>query len=391
MVWRSSFRPLVRSLILSSAVLGVMPLAATAHEPPGDVVLHRDRPKVQVAILLDTSNSMDGLIFQARTQLWTIVNEFAKSKRDGMRPRLEVALYEYGNDRLSPGEGHIRQVCAFTEDLDRLSEKLWELTTNGGSEFCGQVISQSVDGLAWDNNPRTYKAIFIAGNEPFTQGETDYRKSCAAAIGHGIVVNTIHCGTRDDGVNGQWADGAKRGEGEFMWIDQEHKRIAIRCPQDDEITRLSSDLNSTYVAYGREGIAGATRQEAQDKIAADNASAGTEIARAAAKASSAYNNAGWDLVDAVKEGKVKLDEVKDEDLPEAMKKMTPDERRAHVDQQLARRADLSKRIQELNAERAKYVAEQEKLQATEAGETFDSAAAKIVREQMKAKGFEVEK
>src|SRR5262245_43918989 len=108
---------------------------AHPHDPlPGN------RPLVQIALLLDTSNSMDGLINQARTQLWTIVNEFSRCKRDGQVPRLQVALYEYGNDGLSPGEGFIRMVLPFTDDLDKVSEKLFCLTTNGGSEFCGQVI-----------------------------------------------------------------------------------------------------------------------------------------------------------------------------------------------------------------------------------------------------------
>lgn len=379
--------------ILRSVVLGVLsasfPAVCLAHDPAPAEQVHRHRPRVQVALLLDTSNSMDGLIFQARTQLWTIVNEFARAKRSGVRPRVEVALYEYGNDRLSRGEGYIRQVCAFTEDLDRLSEKLWELSTNGGSEFCGAVIQQAVEGLAWDNDPRVYKAIFIAGNEPFTQGEIDYRKAIGAAVGKGIVVNTIHCGTRDDGVNGKWADGAKRGEGEFMSIDQESKCVVIRCPQDEEISRLSIELNNTYIAYGRDGAAGAMRQQAQDKLAAENAPAGSDVQRAMAKASGAYNNAGWDLVDAVRDGRVKLDEVKDEDLPESLRALKPEARQAFVNQQLTRRAEIQQQIQSLSADRARYIAEQERQQAT-APETLDSAAVKVVREQMKARGWEVD-
>src|SRR5437667_9384336 len=35
-----------------------------------------ERPAVDLAILLDTSNSMDGLIHQAKSQLWTIVQQF---------------------------------------------------------------------------------------------------------------------------------------------------------------------------------------------------------------------------------------------------------------------------------------------------------------------------
>ncbi len=388
-------RSLLRASLLSFAIASVPLGFTTAHEPdarPAEAdIIRAQKPRVQIALLLDTSNSMDGLIFQARTQLWTIVNEFARSKRDGARPRLEVALYEYGNDRLSPGEGYVRQVCAFTDDLDALSEKLWQLTTNGGTEMCGEVIHQSLEGLAWDNDPRTYRAIFIAGNEPFTQGERDYRRSCAAAMGRGVAVNTIHCGTREDGINGMWADGAKRGEGEFMWIDQNHKRRHIPCPQDDEIASLSQELNGTYIAYGRDGAVAAERQVAQDRIASENATAGAEVARANAKASGVYRNAGWDLVDAIKEGKVKIDEIKDADLPGNMQKMDADERMAYVNQQQQRRADIAAKIQSLNEERAKFLAEAAKNSANEEAETLDTAAVKTVREQLKAKGYEVEK
>ncbi len=63
---------------------------------------------VQLAILLDTSNSMDGLIDQAKSQLWKIVNEMSRSKREGKTINLYVALYEYGNDNLSAEEGFVR-------------------------------------------------------------------------------------------------------------------------------------------------------------------------------------------------------------------------------------------------------------------------------------------
>ena len=56
------------------------------------------KPEIQLAILLDTSGSMDGLIGQAKSRLWKIVNELATAKKGGMTPRLQVALYEYGQD-----------------------------------------------------------------------------------------------------------------------------------------------------------------------------------------------------------------------------------------------------------------------------------------------------
>src|ERR1700739_2406306 len=66
------------------------------------------RPTVQIAILLDTSNSMDGLIGQAKTQLWNVVNEFVRARKNGRPPAIQVALFEYGNNSLPSNEGWVR-------------------------------------------------------------------------------------------------------------------------------------------------------------------------------------------------------------------------------------------------------------------------------------------
>ena len=217
-----------------------------ATKPP----FHGKRPTVDVAILLDTSNSMDGLIHQAKSQLWTIVQQFAKAKKHGQTPVLRVALFEYGNLGLPASEGYIRQVVPLTDDLDKLSEALFALATNGGDEYCGQVIDVAVKALDWSQEPNGYKAIFIAGNEPFTQGPVDYRQACKQAIERGIVVNTIHCGNSDEGRRGKWQDGAKLAEGESFNIDQDRAVVQIRCPQDEIIIKLNTELNKTYLWYG---------------------------------------------------------------------------------------------------------------------------------------------
>lgn len=53
-------------------------------------------PKIQVAVLLDVSNSMDGLIEQAKAQLWNMVSVMGKAKCNEITPKIEIALYEYG-------------------------------------------------------------------------------------------------------------------------------------------------------------------------------------------------------------------------------------------------------------------------------------------------------
>ena len=382
-----------RLVIAISIVTLFMSSIAGARDPRPDLVLPDDgRPIVQIALLLDTSNSMDGLINQARSQLWKIVNEFSNCRRDGQIPRLQVALFEYGNDSLPVTEGYIRQVVPLTTDLDLLSEKLFALKTNGGSEYCGEVITVATRVLDWSNDRRAYKAIFIAGNEPFTQGNVDYRSACASAIARGVVVNTIHCGPEDVGRQGQWTDGAKRGEGRSMNIDQDRAHVAIVAPQDEEINRLSVELNVTYIPYGKEGEVASRRQVAQDQLALENAPAGASVERAVAKSSRQYDNARWDLVDAERDGKVDLDKLDAKDLPEAMQTLAPRERRAYVEQQGAKRAEIQAKIKALNEDRVKYVAVKEKESTTTTGtDTLDSAIVKAVREQIAEKGFEMKK
>jgi hypothetical protein len=343
------------------------------------------KPLVQVAILLDTSNSMDGLISQAKSQLWKIINEFNHARQDGEMPEVQVALFEYGNNGLSAQAGWIRKVSGFTTDLDLISEKLFALRTNGGEEYCGWVIKDALERLEWSPSSRAYKAIFIAGNEPFTQGPVDYTDPCKSARARGIIVNTIHCGDERTGVDTMWRDGARLGDGKYLVIDQDRAVAYIEAPQDGEIAKLSSELNGTYLAYGRAGGESAVRQEMQDRNAATVASSGALVARSVAKASPAYNNGNWDLVDAAKSKDFKLDAVKESDLPAAMQALPSSERKEFIEKKSEERAALQAQINELNAEREKYVAA--KMKTVAFTNTLDSVVITTVHEQAQTRAF----
>src|SRR6185369_13747376 len=163
-IMRSSISGLLCLLLIASIGLRAEETKAVATDSL------QPRPLVQMAILLDTSSSMDGLIDQARTQLWRVVNEFITATRDGKKPELQVALYEYGKPTLGQESGFIRQVVPLTTDLDKVSQELFGLKTNGGDEYCGWVIRTAVEQLSWSKSNKDLKVIFIAGNEPFTQG-----------------------------------------------------------------------------------------------------------------------------------------------------------------------------------------------------------------------------
>jgi hypothetical protein len=345
-------------------------------------------PTIQVALLLDTSSSMDGLIDQARSQLWRVVNAIDTVTWHGERPRLEVALYEYGNDGLDAEGGFIRQVSPFTVELDRVSEKLFALHTNGGSEHAGQVIARSLEELEWRSGEGTLQVIYIAGNEEFMQGPVDWRTAIEAAKARGVVVNTLDCATggfQDAG----WAEAAALAGGRFMQIDHNAVEEYIAAPQDAEIARLGTALNRTYVGYGAEGSKGLDNQMAQD----DNsmkAGIGSSIQRAITKSSAHYANPTWDLVDAVDGDVVELAEVDRGALPEEAKALDDEALDAWLDGKRTERAEIQAQLGELASARETFLAEERTRRHGKDANRLDTAIVASILEQAKSAGFTID-
>lgn len=338
---------------------------------------------VKIALLLDTSNSMDGLINQAKAQLWDIVNEFTHAKcGTDLRPSLQIALYEYGNDNLSSHEGYIRQVLGFSKDLDEISEKLFSLTTNGGEEYCGEVIHTSLKQLDWGKNADDLKMIFIAGNEPFTQGKLDYKDAALNAKEKDIIVNTIFCGNYEQGISSMWKNGATLTGGEYMAIDHNRQVVHIETPYDDIIIKLNSKLNSTYVSYGDMGRQKKELQSVQDANAAELEEV-VVVKRAVSKSSRLYQNSSWDLVDAAEEDATVLTQIKEKDLPKELQGKSESEIKNFVKEKKQEREKIQKQIQELNAKREAYIA---KNQKNEKGE-LENAMLSAIKAQASKKNF----
>ncbi|NMH87584.1 vWA domain-containing protein [Flavivirga algicola] len=337
---------------------------------------------IKVALLLDTSNSMDGLIDQAKAQLWDIVNELSYAKCGTNKPNLQIALYEYGNDRLSGHEGYIRQVLAFSNDLDEISEELFSLTTNGGEEYCGQVIQTSLNQLDWGKNPDDLKLIFIAGNEPFTQGKINYKDASTNAKEKDITINTIFCGDYNQGVSSSWKDGAQLTNGDYIAINQNKTTVHIASPYDDAILILNKKLNKTYVVYGQMGTRKKELQRRQDSNAGQYSKANA-VSRTVSKSSHLYKNKTWDLVDAVEEEEIVIEDIKDDALPQELKGKTKDEIKTYVAKKSKEREAIQKQIQELNTKRKSYIAKQKK--DTDNG--LENAMTKAIKEQAKRKKY----
>jgi hypothetical protein len=87
----------------------------------------------------------------------------------------------------------------------------------------------------------------------------------------------------------------------------------------------------------------------------------------------------------VREKKVKLEDVKNDDLPEELKKLTPAELKAHVEKQTAERTTIQEKIQTLNKDRETYVATELKKRGESS--TLDVAMIKAIRTQAQKQQF----
>lgn len=345
------------------------------------------QPRIQLAILLDTSSSMSGLINQTREQLWQVVNEFAHAKQDGITPRLEVAVYEYGNSRLSAERGYIRKVSELTTELDEVSEALFSLSTTGGNEYCGYAIQTAVKDLKWSQSDEDIKTIFIAGNEPFTQGPVHFRDAIISAKNKGIIINTIHAGDASHGANSGWKDGAQFAGGDYISIEHNHKIAHIQAPQDKHIAKLNNKLNSTYIPYGVHGKEKARRQISEDEKS-HSVSPGLLSKRTQSKASSLYSNPKWDLVDAFYEGTIKIEDVRKDQLPQEMREMDSDNQKVYIKKKADERKRIKEEIHRMSKARNEYVKQQKLTQPQPVVNTIDKALTSSVRKQGKEKNYE---
>lgn len=342
--------------------------------------------KIQVALLLDTSNSMDGLIEQAKSRLWNIVNTLTTLKYNGQTSQVEIALYEYGNDGIRD-ENYIRQVAPLTQDLDLISEKLFALRTNGGSEYCGAVIRDASANLNWDGNEKSMKLIYIAGNEPFNQGKIDYKEVISKAKNKNIYTNTIYCGSREEGIQGLWQNGATTGGGKYFNIDSDKKVLYIETPYDIRISECNTKLNDTYIYYGNRGSEYKMKQITQDKNA-EVQSVSNLVERTVSKSKkNAYKNEHWDLVDKAEEDDSFIANIKASELPDELKGKSKEEIKKAVSIKSAEREKIQREIDELSKKRQTYIDTEMKKRGTDESDDLGKAIETSIQELAKKNGY----
>jgi hypothetical protein len=342
-----------------------------------------------VAFVLDTTGSMSGLIEAAKTKVWAIATMLAQAKP---APRIKMGLVGY-RDR---GDAYITKVTALTENLDAVYTELSAFSAGGGGdgpESVNQALHEAVTTLAWSKAPEVYRVVYLVGDWPphmDYQDDVKYPATCQAAAQAGIIINTIQCGG-EVSTTPVWQEIARLAEGRYFRVEQSGGAVLAETPFDKQLADLSRELDATRLYYGRQEV----RARQQAKLAAeDRMYAAAPAAPVAARAefnASAAGKANFlgeqELVADVAADKVELGKVKDDELPEALKKLSPAEREAKVKELAARRAALETRIAEVSKQRQTFLAEQAAAQAKEGKGALDQALFDSLRDQAAKKAI----
>jgi Mg-chelatase subunit ChlD len=356
-------------------VLAGLGFAALADEAPK--AAKKPRPRVEVVFCLDTTGSMGGLIDGAKQKIWAICNQIAGGKPT---PDLKVGLVAF-RDR---GDAYITKVFDLTDDLDAVHGNIKKFQAAGGGdapESVNQALDDSVNKIKWSTDKKTLRIVFLVGDAPPHMDYPDdvkYPETCKKAVERGIIINTIQCGT-DAECTKYWRDIAVKSEGSYAAIPQAGGVVAVATPYDARLAEINTELTGTTVVYGR----GALRKESEKKLEAARALAPAAAADRAAFAGKSGKAASYDLLDAVKDKKVDLEKLKEEELPAELKKLkTPKERKEYLEKLGKKRTELNKEAVELDKKRTAYIADELKKKG-KGKDSFDSNVLEMLRKQAK--------
>jgi len=338
---------------------------------------------LEMVFVLDTTGSMGGLLDGAKQKIWSIVNEVMQKQS---KPDVRVGFVAY-RDR---NDEYVTQIVPISSDLDAVYSKLMDLEAGGGGdtpESVRKALADGVEKAGWSKSGAA-KIIFLVGDAPPQNysGEPDVLATTMAAVRRNIVVNTIQCGD-DHETRSIWQQVANAGQGKYFAIAQNGGVEEINTPFDSRIAELGQQLGGTFIAYGAP-----TRRADLSMAAAETESKMANAASNTARADRALNKAvnkdayNGDLIQDMERGRIKLDEVKAEDLPDDLQRVSPAERQRQVDARIAERKKIRQEILELSKQREAFL----RAKGTRSGRSvgFDSAVRAALADQLARRGIE---
>ncbi|MCI0638045.1 MAG: VWA domain-containing protein [Gemmataceae bacterium] len=340
------------------------------------------RPHVEVVFCLDTTGSMGGLINAAKQRIWTISNQIAGGNPT---PHVKIGLVAY-RDR---GDEYVTRILDLTDDLDHVYQSLIDFQAKGGGDFpesVNQALHEAVTKISWGKDKSTLKFIFLIGDAPphIDYGDdVKYQDTCKLAVARNIIINSVQCGTHAD-TKRYWQEICRLAEGSYVQIDAKGGPIvAIATPYDKELAKINAELANSTLVFGDR------LRQAEGKAKA-NAAAALPPAAAAERAgysSKVGKTASYDLLDCIKDGKVKLDVLKKDELPAELQELNFEQQKAYLDKLTAVRRQWTQKAAELDRKRGLFLETKLAEEAMKANyDSFDCQVLLILQQQAQRNG-----
>jgi hypothetical protein len=346
------------------------------------------KQKAQIAILIDTSGSMQGLINQVRDGLWSTLNSLDSLTKNGEASDVELALYEYGSGSVSAEAKFIRQLVPLTTDHTLIAEKLFATKATGSEELVGQVLTQAGNDLSWSMDSQDFKSIVLAGNETIFQGMVNPVDAAEALGLKAIGLNTIFAGEKTSHLDREGESLSSAGLDGTLNIDQNRVEAHIDSPFDDEIIETTIAMNKTYLPFGQYGETEYRRMLDVDRNVR-NSGRGSYIGWGSYRTGGfgQRTTASWDLITAFRLGSLDLTKIPDSKLPLVLRGLSLADKLGYIQKVNAQRTALESKLTELRSKRTLYVESVRAEQNQNEQENFSAAIRKLISKQLEAQGF----
>jgi Mg-chelatase subunit ChlD len=382
---------IVALFVLTAGIVLGLPERSQERPPQPQPQPLSQKPRIDAVFVLDTTGSMGGLIQAAKENIWSIASSMASAQPT---PELRIGLVAF-RDR---GDEYVTRVFDLSTDLDAMYLELMGFSAGGGGDFpeaVNEALYDAVHRMSWTQDDSAYKVVFLVGDAPPQMNYPDdvkYPVTLAEAARRGIVVNTIQAGNHTQ-TRRYWQEIAAKGQGAYFQVGMQGNAVAVTTPFDDEIARLSREIDGTRLFYGAPETQAALARKAETSAELDRiTTTGARVKRALFNASPAgveNFTAGADLVEDVRAGRVDVDALDESHLPAPMVAMEPEARREAIESATKRRAELQARLGELAAQRREHV--EATLRDHEGVEdSLDRQLFEVVKQQAGAKGLRYE-
>ena len=345
-----------------------------------------DTKNAEIVFCLDATGSMSGLIRTAKEKIWDIVTDLSQDQ-DIDTLKLGMIFYR---DR---GDSFVTRQIPLTTNLDAVYTDLLEIEAAGGGdspESVNQALNEAVELMQWTSEKNTYKTIFVVGDCPphmDYQDDVKYTESCKIAAHKGITINTIKLGRSCEEAITHFKKMSECTNGKFLKFDQNATDYTIETPYDDEINKISRNIDESKLFYGdveernyKQGLNSSSLKLYEKASKASN-SARTKYKLSREDKKTKYETK--EIVDDYSKGKINLSEIDEKELPESLQKKTAAERIKILEGLKSQRDTSYAKLKELVKKRDQYIrAEKKKKRDTT---SFSKQVIEIMRSQSKKK------